>query len=84
VHYPLFPKKRPPTKYDSSLQLEYQSYEGTSVQVKLVREENPYSQPKHAGIDKRFWSLFHYSFLLICVFEKAKDQKDAMGRLKAL
>jgi hypothetical protein len=25
VHHPLFPKKRPPTKYDSSLQLEYQS-----------------------------------------------------------
>jgi hypothetical protein len=23
VHYPLFPKKRPPTKYDSSLLLEY-------------------------------------------------------------
>jgi hypothetical protein len=35
VHYPLFPKKRPPTKYDSSLQLEYQSYEGTYVQVIL-------------------------------------------------
>jgi hypothetical protein len=54
VHYPLFPKKRPPTKYDSSLQLEYQSFEGTYVQVKLAREENPYTQPKHAGIDKRF------------------------------
>jgi hypothetical protein len=23
VHYPLFPKKRPPTKYDTSLLLEY-------------------------------------------------------------
>jgi hypothetical protein len=62
VNYPLFPKKRPPTKYDNSLQLEYQSFEGTYVQVKLAREENPYTQPKHAGIDKRFWSLFHYSF----------------------
>jgi hypothetical protein len=62
VHYPLYPKKRPPTKYDISLQLEYQSYEGTYVQVKLAKKENPYTQPKHAGIDKRFWSLFHYSF----------------------
>jgi hypothetical protein len=54
VHYSLFPKKKPLTKYDSSLQLEYQNYEGTSVQAKLARDENPYSQPKHAGIDKRF------------------------------
>jgi hypothetical protein len=54
VNYPLFPEKRPPTKYDSSLQLEYQSFKGTYVQVKLAREENPYTQPKHARIDKRF------------------------------
>jgi hypothetical protein len=75
VHYPLFPKKRPPTKYDSSLQLEYQSYEGTSVQVKLAREENPYSQPKHAGIEKMFWSLFHYSFYPSVCLSKPRIRK---------
>jgi hypothetical protein len=75
VHSPLFPKKRPPTKYDSSLQLEYQSYEGTSIQVKLAREENPYSQPKHVGIDKRFWSLFHYSFYSSVCLSKPRIRK---------
>jgi hypothetical protein len=75
VHYPLFPKKRPPTKYDSSLQLEYQSYEGTSVQVKLAREEYPYTQPKQAGIDKRFRSLFHYSFYSFVCLSKPRIRK---------
>jgi hypothetical protein len=79
VHDPLFPKKRPPTKYDSSLQLEYQNFEGTSVQVKISREENPCSQPKHEGIDKRFWSLFHYSFFSSVCLRKHGIRKDVMG-----
>jgi hypothetical protein len=75
VHYTLFPKKNPPTKYDSSLQLEYQNYEGTSVQVKLARGENPYSQPKHARMDKRFWSLFHYHFYSSVCLSKPRIRK---------
>jgi hypothetical protein len=75
VHYPLFPKKRPPTKYDSYLQLEYQSFEGTYVQFNLAGEENPYTQPKHAGIDKRFWSLFHYSFYSFVCLRKPRIRK---------
>jgi hypothetical protein len=64
------------------LQLEYQNFEGTSVQFKIAREENPYSQPNHAGIDKRFWSLSLF-LLFICVFKQAKDHKNAMGGLAA-
>jgi hypothetical protein len=75
VHYPLFPKKRPPTMYDSSLQLEYQSFEGAYVQAKLAMEKNPYTQPKHAGIEKRFWSLFHYSFYSSVCLSKPRIRK---------
>jgi hypothetical protein len=52
VHDRGHPKKRPPTKYDSSMT--HQNYEGICVQVKKGREQNPYISPKLAAIDYRF------------------------------
>ena len=75
VHYRGHPKKKPPTKYDNSVTLEYQNYEGTTFLVRTAREENPYLLPKLAAIDRRFWSVFHFNFYSTVLLSKNKIRK---------
>ena len=64
--------KKPPTKYDNSVHLEFQSYDGVGIEVKKAREQNPYASPRLAAIDFRFWSVFHYNFYSSVILNKNK------------
>ena len=72
VHYKKNPTKRAPTKYDPSVHLDFQNYDGLGTQVKRARQQNPYASPKFAAIDFRFWSVFHYNFYSSVILNKNK------------
>jgi hypothetical protein len=66
------PTKRAPTKYDHAYQIHHETYDGLGVQVKIVREENPYLHARCAAIDYRFRSPFHYDFYNSVIRKKGK------------